>query len=207
MPKPVVIDISHHNSSVDFGKVRAAGVVGVIHKATQGSTYVDPQYAKRKKAAVQAGLMWGAYHFGTGADVDAQVSNFVSATKPDGSFLLVMDFERNEPDPGNSISLAQGRTFLAALEKKTTQRPTVYTGSYMYDLIGKKADPVLSKYRVWWARYSANPQLHPTWQKYWLWQYTDGHNGPQPRAVDGAGYCDCDHSDDSEADLRASWLT
>ena len=39
-----VIDLSHHNNSVDFGKLAAAGVVGVIHKATQGADGVDPTY-------------------------------------------------------------------------------------------------------------------------------------------------------------------
>jgi lysozyme len=207
MPIPMVIDLSHHNGATDFAKARAAGLVAVIHKATQGASYVDPQYATRRKAALQAGLVWGAYHFCTNASVDAQVSNFVNNAKPDGNILLAMDFEKNEPDPGNSVSLAQGRAFLAAVERKTGLRPIIYTGSYMYDLLGKTPEPTFGKYRVWWARYSDAPQLHPTWKNYWLWQYTDGHSGPQPRAVDGIGYCDCDHYDDSEASLRANWLT
>jgi len=206
MPNPLVVDLSHHNANPDFVKAKAAGLVGVIHKATQGSGFVDSQYAKRKKAALQAGLLWGAYHFCTGADVDAQVRNFITTTKPDGSFLLAMDFERNEADPSSSVSLVQGKAFLAAVEKKTGQRPTIYTGSYMYDLLQKKPDPTLAKYRVWWARYAATPQLHPTWSNYWLWQYTDGHSGPQPRSVDGIGFCDCDHYDDTAAMLTASWL-
>lgn len=206
MPTPFVIDLSHHNGDVDFGKVRAAGVVGVIHKATQGTGYVDPTYAQRKSAALSAGLLWGAYHFATGASVDAQVSNFLNATKPDGSFVLVMDFEENEGDPTNSVSLAQGKSFLSAVQQNSGQRPVVYTGSYLYNLIGKSPDADLAPYRVWWARYSADPQLHPTWSNYWLWQYTDGHNGPTPHSVDGAGYCDCDHTAAGEAALRADWV-
>ena len=44
----VVVDLSHHNENVDFAKMKANGIVGVIHKATQGLTYVDKTYAKRR---------------------------------------------------------------------------------------------------------------------------------------------------------------
>ena len=46
-PVNVVIDLSHHNEKVDFKKVAADGVVGIIHKATQGFGFVDKKYAAR----------------------------------------------------------------------------------------------------------------------------------------------------------------
>src|SRR5690242_10324712 len=59
-----VIDISHHqDQSIDFVKLKAAGIIGVIHKATQGNGFKDPKYPGRRKAAEAAGLLWGAYHF------------------------------------------------------------------------------------------------------------------------------------------------
>ncbi len=37
-----VVDLSHHNKSVDFIEARDSGkIVGVIYKATQGVTYTD----------------------------------------------------------------------------------------------------------------------------------------------------------------------
>ena len=35
-PINVVIDISHHNGNPDFQQAAAAGIVGAIHKATEG---------------------------------------------------------------------------------------------------------------------------------------------------------------------------
>jgi lysozyme len=35
-PINAVIDLPHHNETVDFEQFKGAGVVGVIHKATQG---------------------------------------------------------------------------------------------------------------------------------------------------------------------------
>ena len=50
-PINVVVDLSHPNENVDFVKMKADGIVAVIHKATQGLTYVDETYATRQKAA------------------------------------------------------------------------------------------------------------------------------------------------------------
>jgi lysozyme len=206
MPNPIVIDLSHHNAHVDFQRVRATGIVGVIHKATQGVGFIDSKYRVRKQAALAAGLLWGAYHFGTGEDVDEQVNHFLDVTQPDGSFVLVLDFEKNEPSPGNSISSPQAKHFLAVTEQRAGQRPTIYTGSYMNSTVGGHPDPDLARYRVWWARYTDVPHLHPTWQSYWLWQYTDGHHGPEQREVDGVGSCDCNTFVGTEAELRANWV-
>ena len=63
-----VIDISHHNGVVDLKKAKGDGIVGVIHKATQGQAYMDPTYQANRTKAADAALLWGAYHFGTGAD-------------------------------------------------------------------------------------------------------------------------------------------
>ena len=49
----------------DFAAVRRSGILGVIHKATEGGDFVDKSYAIRQPQAEQAGLLWGAYHFGT----------------------------------------------------------------------------------------------------------------------------------------------
>lgn len=62
----VIVDLSHRNERLDFVKAKKDGIVGVIHKATQGFTYVDATYSARRRAASDAGLLWGASHFGVG---------------------------------------------------------------------------------------------------------------------------------------------
>ena len=37
-----VIDLSHHNATVDLQAAKGDGILGVIHKATQGLTFQDP---------------------------------------------------------------------------------------------------------------------------------------------------------------------
>ena len=41
-PLNVIVDLSHHNGNVNLAQAKAPGIVGVIHKATQGTSYVDP---------------------------------------------------------------------------------------------------------------------------------------------------------------------
>jgi lysozyme len=158
MPNAMVIDLSHHNANTDFARIRAAGVVGVIHKETQGIGFVDSAYAQRKTAALQAGLLWGAYHFGTADNVAAQVAHFINTTNPDGSFVLVLDFEKNELSPADSMSLAQAKDFLTAVQTRSGQRPKIYTGmSYMIAAVGPQPEPTLATYRVWWRNTPTRP--------------------------------------------------
>ena len=50
------------------------GIVGVIYKATQGTSYTDDTYVNQQHAAKAAGLLWGAYHFAEATNVDQQVA-------------------------------------------------------------------------------------------------------------------------------------
>lgn len=60
----LLVDLSNNNPSpIDFGKVRKAGVFGVLLKVSEGKTFVDPDYRARAKAARAAGLHVGGYHF------------------------------------------------------------------------------------------------------------------------------------------------
>ena len=206
MPNNMVIDISHHNQgTLDFVAARAAGVVGVICKATQGTSYKDPTYSGRRTAALSAGLLWGAYHFGTAADVDHQVANFLGKVGLSGDMLYAMDYEKNEQTPANTMSLAQAREFLRKLDQSIGRPGVVYGGRWMKEHLGNQHDAFLGSNRLWFAQYGSAPQIPPTWSSYWLWQFTDGHHGPQPHSIAGIGNCDIDHFDGTEAELRAQW--
>src|SRR5712691_9970805 len=109
-PLNVVVDISHHQKNVDFKKVKADGIVGVIHKATQGLTFVDKEYASRRQEALDAGLLWGAYHFGEGGDGSKQADHFLKVVDPDDQTLLVLDYEPNRQGP--TMTLNQARDFI-----------------------------------------------------------------------------------------------
>src|SRR5689334_12841379 len=90
-----VIDLSHHDTVESFAKVKQGGILAAIHKATQGTGFVDPTYQQHREAAEAEGLLWGAYHFGTAADGVFQAEHFLDVVNPDANTLLVLDFEDN----------------------------------------------------------------------------------------------------------------
>lgn len=207
---PLVADLSHHNWDkgvpLDFATAKGTGLAGAIIKATEDATYQDPKCRSTLAVARQAGLLCGAYHFGTAADVDAQIANFLTTIGDPGDLLLALDFESNEPNLANTMSKDQAIAFLGKLEAKTGRKPALYTGSRMYDLFGKTPAHAFAPYRVWWARYAETIDLHPTWKKYWLWQYTDGFHGRKPHQMAGLGFCDLNTFIGTAQQLAAGWL-
>src|SRR5262245_60630672 len=88
-----VVDIYKGDRVTSFSKAIDAAIWGIIHKATTGATGKDDEYAGRRQPALDAGLLWGAYHWGTGADVEDQVENFLKHAKPDDKTLVALDYE------------------------------------------------------------------------------------------------------------------
>ena len=62
-----VVNMSHYDlMRPDFAGMVREGIAGVIHEATFPRLERDAKYAERQRAALEAGLLWGAYHFGDG---------------------------------------------------------------------------------------------------------------------------------------------
>ncbi|MGH6812168.1 MAG: glycoside hydrolase family 25 protein [Methylocella sp.] len=182
-PINVVVDISHWNRNVDFAKLAEAGIIGVIQKATQGQTGVDFTYNTNKPKALAAGLLWGAYHFGTDSDGVAQAENFLQTVGDASTALLVLDFESNPIGP--SMSLEEARAFVTHVNEKTGRFPGFYSGHDIKRALGNDRDPVLAQCWFWLAQYSTTPVVPANWDTWTLWQYTDGNFGPPPQDVAG----------------------
>lgn len=185
-----VVDLSHHNGDVDLKKAKGDGILGVIQKASQGQSNVDPTYGINRAKAKEAGLLWGAYHFGTGSDGVRQAENFLHVVGKDPGTLMVLDFEPNLTGP--SMTLEEARAFVTHIQAITGRFPGLYSGHYIKDLLGTKTDPVLAKCWLWLAQYGPTPVVPPNWPTWTLWQYTDGAVGPEPHQVAGIGRCDRD---------------
>lgn len=198
-----IVDLYHQNS-IDCARARAAGLVALIHKATQGAHFVDAEYAPRRPRAQRAGLLWGAYHFGTADDVPAQVEAFLAHAAPGDADLVALDFEPNPHGP--TMTLPQAREFVELLHARLGRYPVLYGGSLLRESLGAAHDPLLARCPLWYARYAGTPAgIPPTWSTYTLWQYTDGNAGPPPHQVDGIGRCDRNRFQGSDDALRAAW--
>lgn len=201
-----VIDISHHNGTLDLSIAQKAGVVGIIQKATQGTKFIDPTYQANYAQAQQLGLLWGAYHFGNGDDGVTQADFFLKTVQPlAATTLLVLDFESNKA--GSTMSLQDARDFVTHIKLVTGIWPGLYGGSYLKEQLGSQPDPTLQNCWLWLAQYGPSAVLPPGWSNWTLWQYLDGHIVPDPDPIIGISPCDRDYYIGSLADLQTNWVT
>jgi lysozyme len=200
-----IVDISHHNGNVDFVKLKSNGIIGVIHKATQGVSGVDPTYLDHRASARAAGLFWGAYHFGTNSDGVQQAESFLRIVGDPEGTLLALDFESNPTGP--SMSLEEARAFVTHVKEVTGRFPGFYSGHDIKQALGTTIDPVLSNCWFWLAQYGPTPVVPPNWPKWTLWQYTDGALGPDPKEISGVGRFDREVFNGTADELLAFWGT
>jgi lysozyme len=195
----VVIDLSHHNPVTDWAAIKASGIAGVIHKASQGISYVDPTYASRKQGARAAGLLWGAYHFGEGGFPLTQAAHFVDVVQPEPTDLLVLDWEDYID---STMLLQEAELFVAYVTGATGRTPGLYSGqAFLTDALAGGHGAILQRCWLWLARYStAMPEVPAPWPTWTLWQYSDSGTVP---GVEGG--CDRDTFNGDEAGLRRLW--
>ena len=205
-PNLLVLDLSHYDLPVDFQKIKAAGIVGAIYKASQGSSDSDSTYDASRKSAMAAGLLWGAYHFGDNSDPLSQAANFINNAQLDASDLFCLDFEDNGE---NTMGIDQALDFVYAVENSLNRRyeAVLYSGNLIKE---QSSLPFYfwRNHRLWLADYGETPTWPSIWPTYWLWQFTDGTNGPTPHTVDGInGTCDCNSYAGTAQRLASEWAT
>lgn len=206
---PLVVDLYHDNEVgndgnelAGFRAFKAAGGVGVIHKASQGTQTIDGAYGRRRSLVLEAGLLWGAYHFNTGEDAGAQVAHFFQCARPDDNTLMAIDFEDN---PRSNMSIAQLRTFVSLADALLGRKLLIYGGNRLKENL-PKADPFFASHRLWLCQYGPKPKLPKPWSEYWIWQYAADGEGPQPHHVAGIpGNPDLNTSQRTPEQLAKEW--
>jgi lysozyme len=207
-----VIDLSGHTAVSDFRLVRASSILAVIHKASEGDFYADPACAVRRPQAEAAGLLWGTYHFGKGDSPGAQqAAFFLDATQPGPKTLLALDFEPNEGDPSNSMTLEQAEAFVQAVGNATGRLPIVYVHPTWAN--GRiMPDSILARCGLWVVDYHESPEIPLAWatSRWRLWQYaSDNYAGRRAhghtRVVQGLDRCDRNLFNGDVAALHRFW--
>lgn len=207
MMTPRVADISHHNTVKDLKASAAAGLWGIIHKASQGRAYRDPTYAVRRAMAQEAGLLWGAYHFNTGDSVKDQVDNFLAAAAPHHDTLLVLDYEDNRL---SNMSMAQAVEFLRRVEDIMGRKAAIYSGNRLKETLSLVSDvdrAYVRSHRLWLCQYGPRAVVPTGFDKWWLWQYTGDGIGMEPHSIAGIADrgLDLNAYDGTQEQLKKEW--
>ncbi len=199
------IDVSLWQKDLDWAALQKAGVNFAFTKATQGSTIVDPCFAKNWPAIKAAGIVRGAYHFYQGAvDPLKQAAFFVQTAQPEkGDLPLVLDVENS----GGLAPTALATSILSCLqeiERLSGVRPIIYTGPNFWNtsVATPSAPAWTADYLLWIANYTSAPKplIPKGWTDWTLWQYTE-----QGRLNGCAGNLDLDHYSGTVDDL-AAWV-
>jgi lysozyme len=167
------IDISHHQGkNIDFAQVRKSGVVAMIHKATEGSSFIDDMRESNIIAATKAGIACCTYHWlSPGSNVKSQMDFYLDIVIPVRGERLVIDYEQD----GCTLSgLKEAVQYL--LDQKMDYQITVYSGHLLKEHLGSKKDEFLAENTdLWLAQYTSgtpswSDETYPNWT---LWQYSD----------------------------------
>jgi lysozyme len=165
------IDVSHFQGTVNWTEVAGSGVVFAFAKATDGITYVDPDFAVNWPAMQSAGLLRGAYHFYEPADdPTSQAQSFLSTVSlASGDLPPVLDVETLG---ASAAELWSGvATWLQTVQTATGRPPLLYVAPGFWN--DNSPDLALTSYPLWLADYASQPTLPNGWSTWHFWQHSE----------------------------------
>lgn len=114
------IDVSSHQTGIEVDKM---DMDFVITKATEGTSYVNPDCDRVYQDAKRAGYSLGVYHFASGGDALAEAKYFVDNIGGYiGDAILVLDFEGSAVNQG----VGWAKDWLDAVYNMTGIKPLIY---------------------------------------------------------------------------------
>jgi GH25 family lysozyme M1 (1,4-beta-N-acetylmuramidase) len=176
--RPDMIDLSHNNDPLSFHDLKAAGVVALAQKATQGSGFKDPSFSANMARADEVEWFRLPYHFGDDSDPEGQFDNYSGSVTGIGDFYPIIDYE---VDPaGNTMTLSKLERLNEFMVSAFSRHPVIY---------GPKSflAPILKYFPLnpfWPADLDGVADYIPEAQ-FLLQQFSwDGDPGRVPRGVD-----------------------
>ncbi|SCL18996.1 Lyzozyme M1 (1,4-beta-N-acetylmuramidase), GH25 family [Micromonospora rhizosphaerae] len=179
------IDVSRYQGTINWTSVRNAGIQFAFIKATEGTSYKDPNFNSNYTNAYYAGVIRGAYHFarpnisGGAAQADYLASNGGAWSADNRTLPAALDLEANPYSGGYCYGKTTSgmRTwisdFLNRYKYRTTRYAVIYTTtSWWNQCTGSWTGP-WANHPLWIARWSTSPGTLPAGAPVWsFWQYT-----------------------------------
>ena len=168
------IDVSIHNGSIDWQKVKNAGIQFAILRAgygremSQKDVRFEENYRNAKAAGIPVGAYWYSYAM-TPEEAELEADVFLSVIEGK-QFEMPVYFdleEKKQFDLGKEKVSAIMRAFLEKIEKAG-----YFTGLYgsASSLTTRTADDIKSRYTIWLAHWTDQTNYSGN---YGIWQYSD----------------------------------
>jgi len=180
------VDVSSYQGNIDWETLSSQGISFVFIKATEGSTFVDPNFDYNYRQAQKTNLRVGAYHFiSYDSSGEAQANNFIQNVEKCANMLPpVIDIEfygdKEKNMPEQSAVRKQLSILVEMLESNYGMIPIIYATKKSYSLYISGA---FEDYDIWIRNVLSTPKL--TDGRAWtFWQYTnrerlDGYAGKE----------------------------
>lgn len=174
------VDVSHHNATVNWTKVKSSGRVFAFARVSDGIKTPDTKFAQNWPGIRNAGLVRGVYQFFRAsrdpvqqADLMLSRINAAGGLKA-GDLPPVLDLETND-GVSASVVVARAKKWLQRVEQKTGVKPIFYTGNNMSPTIGT----TFASYALWVPHYGVScPRVPAGWSKWTIWQDSESGNVP-----------------------------
>ena len=168
------IDISHHQSAIDWALLEREGLDFAFIKATEGGDHKDTKFEENWKKAGEIGLVRGAYHFFTFCKTGfEQAMNYIDTVPLEENTLppvIDLEFGGNcSARPSKEEVLGEITEFSDIVESRYGKRPLIYATRQSYEeyLAGE-----LPEHRIWIRNIYSYPRL-PDKREWSVWQYAN----------------------------------
>ncbi|MEP7019272.1 MAG: GH25 family lysozyme [Pseudonocardiales bacterium] len=181
------MDVSSHQTNVDWAAAWSNGGRFAIVKATEGITYKSPEYAQQYNGSASVGMVRGAYHFALpgrssgSVQADFFVNNGGGWTRDGKTLPPSLDIEYNpySADGNSCYNLSQSamvswiHAFSNQVKARTGRDPIIYTTTDWWTTCTGNSS-AFGVNPLWIARYSSSPGTLPAgWSAQTIWQNAD----------------------------------
>ncbi len=167
------IDVSSYQGNPNWTSVKNSGKTFAFTKATEGTTYVNPDFAANWAHMKSAGLIRGAYHYGhPGTDPVAQANFFYNTVHPTtGDLQMTLDIETTDGKNPTQVR-SWIVSFINRIQALTGRPGIIYTGYYFWKNSAGNGSNLNCP--LWLAAYVTNPATYipAAWSTWSFWQYT-----------------------------------
>lgn len=177
MSKIPCIDVSAWQGTINWSKVKAAGIQGAIIRAGYGKNNKDSKWAENVRNAAAAGLGVGAYWFSYALNVEMArkeadyLCDAVEAAGVPVSYPLCFDYEYDSVDYAKKKGGATDKATLVAIARAFLERVEergYYAANYTnIDFLGRGFSELTGTYDTWLADWSGAPH-----RDCGIWQYS-----------------------------------
>ena len=174
------VDVSSYQGDIDWQVLSSQNIDFAFIKATEGSSFVDPNFIYNYSEAQKCSISVGAYHFFSYDSKGlSQAKNYIDTVVPfEGMLPPIIDLEfygdKEKNPPSRDEVRHELSDMLSALEKHYGLKPVIYATEKSYNLY---LSGEYEEYDIWIRNVISKPDLSDG-REWTFWQFTNREKLP-----------------------------